>query len=1246
MDAPPLKPVRKLPRLPVLVICLAAALIAAFWLRLQVKPNGDPFDTPIPRKVSKLTRDESLKLIDLRNQAIGDLENHEFSKADTALTEILSLMPDDPFAPRNLLICRQLALEAISKTQYPAEFAAATISAKNSVARSKTTEPQSFIPWTIAARIAAKLDQPEEARTDLHEAMRLSPDSVGPAYDLFTLLQTFPGESQDDEKINALRLVYEKEPRNLFVIKDWIPLLAQKHGPELVDALTEARQTIEPFVEAIKVNSRNDVGQILDTALKAAREGNWAVAQRSITMFKNLILPESARDKRFVSLDSLEYLLPDFREESLSNLNLPDTRLPVSRPVHFLPPDDLTKWPRTLGCREIVVTDFDLDDRPDLVVLQDNQIVAWGRKSDDQPWRVLASVETAGDFVGLLAFDFDDDVDQDLVNRLASQKAANALKHETAAIGLCHTADPDFVLFGSAGLKLFENQREAKSGTRTLIGKSGGTAFDDVREVTAAGVADFDSDGDLDLIIAAVGGVRVFSNRGNLTFDDITDRSLLPPASSVVTAFAIVDWDRDSDIDLLISTSNGGGLLENLRHGRLRYRELDDLSALRESTSLEIGDFDGDASWDVVAAGKHGTNIVITNRTPDGIVSVRKTISLVSTPVRTARVGDFDNDSGLDVLVLKDDGATIFRGDEKCSFSPNPRGVDDWLKKVNFLTVDDLDRDGDLDLVMAEDNGVISYSNQCRETDNPGNGWLEIQLLGELRRPNEQNWDKRVNHINLGGMIEVKSGQRYQAQVVTGQVAHFGLGVDRHADVARILWANGIPTDILDPVSDVSLCIEQKLLGSCPYLYTWNGERFEFVTDLLWNAPLGLKFAETVIAPWREWEYLKIDGQQLKADHDEYELRITAELWEAEYFDQIKLFAIDHPAGTDIFTNEKVGPAEIADPKIHTVRTARKPVAARDTKGRDVLSQVIARDGIYTKTFDKRLAHGFTEEHFLELDLGEFPEAKNVTLFLTGWMFPGSTSLRVQLSQNPDLPNSRPPSLYAPDAQGEWREVRPFMGFPGGKTKTIAVDVSDLFAGHDHRLRIVSNMELFWDAVFFTVDDEPVEIQQTELKLVRAELHDRGGVSFRSWPASGNGPDQFDYDRLIPGEQWPAMSGKLTRFGDVFPLLIARDDHLVVTGSGDEIRLSFAEPPSPLAAGFVRDFVIYTVGWDKDADLNTVYGDTVEPLPFEAMTVYAHRDGEPRPLDPEYVQYLNQYQTRRRNPSRFWRSVQQWKRDR
>ena len=1246
MDTPPSEPANKLWLLPLLLLGVGLSLLAAFWFAIAPIIDKGPGANPPPPQPTKtkLSREDSLKLIELRNQAIGHMENHEFGAADVALSEVVRLVPTDPFGPRNLAICRQLDFESIDKNRDQDRFAKAAVKVNEAIELSKGTEPTSFIPWIIAARVASKQEQTEDALKDLREAIKLNPDSVGAAYDLFALLQATSTDQTSDEGFNALRAVYQKEANNLFVIKDWLLLLAQRRDPKFIETLTSVKETISPFFETIKTNTRVDLNEIIQKALDAAKDGNWPVVQRSMMTTRNLIVSDAARDKRFVILDSLEYVLPDFGEEFLARADLPKLVSPSSNPVHFLPPVDAADWPRAIGCRNVSLVDFDLNGRADLLVLQDDQIIAWERGQEAQPWRLLAQSPTGGAYSGLLAYDFDDDVDHELKKVPTELQPADALKHEHYVHGLCHTADPDVILFGPSGLKLIENVKENKSSeVRSFVVRSGGSAFDEVRDVVCVAASDIDNDGDLDIAVLTTGGLRIFSNRGNLTFDEITSRSILPPAEVTITALAIVDWDQDADIDLVVATTSGAGWLENMRHGRLRYRSLDEFNELQRATSLRISDFDGNLSWDIAAGMSKEVNIISTNRTPGGLVSVRQVSKIPATATRSLNIGDFDNDGTTDIIVLDSGGATIVRNDGNCGFAPAPGAEADWLKGVQSLIVNDVDRDGDLDIVALDQNGVAFLSSQCCESDNPDHGWIEVQLVADQVRPGEQNSDKRTNHANIGGRLELKADQLYQSKIVTDPVSHFGLGPNQRADIVRVLWTNGIPMNLINPKLDEPVCIEQKLVGSCPYLYTWNGERFEFVTDLLWNAPLGLKFAENVIAPWREWEYIKIEGDQLRAVENEYALRVTAELWEAEYFDQFKLFAIDHPAGTEIFTNEKVGSATLAAPKIHTVQNPRRPVTASDTYGRDVLDQVIARDNIYTKTFERRFAQGLTEEHFLELDLGNFPNAKNVTLFLTGWMYPGSTSLSVQHSQNPDMPTPRPPAVYAPDASGEWREVRSFMGFPGGKTKTIAVDVSDLFSGDDHRLRIVSTMELYWDSVFFTVDEPPVDFFQTELTLVRAELVDRGGVSQRTWPSFGNGPDRFDYTQLVPGEAWPAMSGNFTRYGDVLPLLTARDDHLVVTGSGDEIRLAFAEPTTPVRDGWVRDFVLYSVGWDKDADLNTVYGDTVEPLPFEGMTVYAHREGEPRPVDLGYAQYLRDYQTRQRNPARFLKRIKQWK---
>ena len=219
-----------------------------------------------------------------------------------------------------------------------------------------------------------------------------------------------------------------------------------------------------------------------------------------------------------------------------------------------------------------------------------------------------------------------------------------------------------------------------------------------------------------------------------------------------------------------------------------------------------MGDFNGDLSWDILAAGPTGANTITTSLSPNGIASIKKVVSLAPTAVGSASLGDFDNDGTTDVILSNETTATIFRGDGLGQFNELPHSRD-WLKGTTRIISRDLDRDGDLDLITVEPDGITCYSSLCRERDNPQNGWQEIQLVGYQVKPGEQNQDKRTNHINLGGLVELKAGQRYQSKIVTEMTTHFGLGPNQRADVARILWTNGIPTNVVNPEPDQQISI-------------------------------------------------------------------------------------------------------------------------------------------------------------------------------------------------------------------------------------------------------------------------------------------------------------------------------------------------------------------------------------------------------------------------------------------------------
>jgi hypothetical protein len=110
---------------------------------------------------------------------------------------------------------------------------------------------------------------------------------------------------------------------------------------------------------------------------------------------------------------------------------------------------------------------------------------------------------------------------------------------------------------------------------------------------------------------------------------------------------------------------------------------------------------------------------------------------------------------------------------------------------------------------------------------------------------------------------------------------------------------------------------------------------------------------------------------------------------------------------------------------------------------------------------------------------------------------------------------------------------------------------------------------------------------------------------------------------------WRVIEGAFTRFGDVRPLLESSDDMYVIMAPGDEATVQFdAASASALPKGWTRDFLLYTDGWIKDADLNTAFGNTVAPLPFHGMKEYPYAPGDAYPTDAAHQRFVIEYNTR------------------
>ena len=597
--------------------------------------------------------------------------------------------------------------------------------------------------------------------------------------------------------------------------------------------------------------------------------------------------------------------------------------------------------------------------------------------------------------------------------------------------------------------------------------------------------------------------------------------------------------------------------------------------------------------------------------------------SVLDSPPALLKNLDYDNDGSVDVWVGGDKGMFLFRNDVTFSEpyplieSIAPAG-DLLLQNATAGAVGDYDNDGDLDLFFINTDG------QLRALQNEGgnqNNWIQVRLEGITAGNN------KVNRDGIGSKLEVKVGDLYQLQYVTEQVSHFGLGAYEAADVVRVVWTNGVPQNVVTPQAKQRILEKQVLKGSCPFLYVYDGEHYQFVTDLLWRAPLGLVTSMGFVAPDETKDFVKISGTQIQPKSGKYSIQITEELWETAYFDEVKLIAIDHPAGTDIFVNEQYTPPPFAAFKVYGVSEKRYPKSAVDHRGKNVSDALKAFDYRYAIEHAHGPYQGVVEPHALILDLGDVPNDTPLTLFLGGWIFPTDTSINVALFQNPAI-NPRFPSVAVKDKTGEWQTVIDMIGLPAGKNKTITVDLTGRFLSEDRRVRIETDMQIYWDTAFFTVGAQAVPMEVTTLNPDSADLHYRGfSEMYRPNP---HAPHLFDYQKVTKAAQWRDLAGFYTRYGDVAPLLQEVDDMYVILNAGDEITVEFDASRLPtLKAGWVRDFVLYSDGWDKDGDINTLTSQTVEPLPFHGMSKYPYPATEHYPDDDVRRRYQREYNTRR-----------------
>ena len=759
---------------------------------------------------------------------------------------------------------------------------------------------------------------------------------------------------------------------------------------------------------------------------------------------------------------------------------------------------------------------------------------------------------------------------------------------------------------------------------------------------------DFNYDFKTDLVLAGAGGVRLFQQESNSAFKDVTAATKLPPAvvnRSYSGAWA-ADIEADGDLDIVLGSNElKPTVLRN--NGDGTFQEMDAFSSVSGINDFVWGDLDADGDPDAALIDSSGKLHVFSNER-QGQFSER-TLPANFPSVRAISLAELNDDSVLDLAVVKSDGEIVRLSDKDHGSSwDEQRVMSAGPANSPDLMFADLDNNGSLDVLFGTDLNLRSDQTILRPPTETGlakifavadlNGDGRLDLLGldgdgrparainhgsknyhwQVVRPRavQASGDQRINSFGVGGEMEIRSGLLVQKQPITGPLLHFGLGEQPSTDVIRVVWPNGTVRADFEIKADQEIVTEQRLKGSCPFLFAWNGKQMDFVKDAVpWSSAIGLRIntlGTARVEATEEW--YKIGRDQLAPHDGYYDLRITAELWETYYYDHLSLMVVDHPEGSDIFVDERfVIPA--AKLEITTVSTPRKVARAVDDQGQDVTSIINNLDGQYLDTFGRGKYQGVTRDHYVELDLGDdVPASGPLWLIANGWMHPTDSSINVAISQG-HQEQAKPLSLEIPDGKGGWQVVRPNLGFPAGRKKICLFDLTGVFKpGIPHRLRLRTNLEVYWDSLEWATGIPNTQLKTTRLDPQVADLHYRGySVINRKDDSS---PEVPDYNRLSSSKQiWRDLIGYYTRFGDVRDLLKQADDRYVIMNAGDEMSFRFAAQPPP-APGWVRDYVIVGDGWIKDGDYNSTFSKTVLPLPYHAKNEYITAPGR---LEDEWV---------------------------
>ncbi|HAF24889.1 MAG TPA: hypothetical protein DCK93_18630 [Blastocatellia bacterium] len=1171
------------------IVFLLGVLLLAI---MACRPGGK-----LPAKSSK----EYNEVVSAFYVGLAALQVGDDVRAESKLAQVTQLVPGEPagWANWGLLSLRHRNFDAAAER----------------LERARSLAPENDQIYYLLGLLESSRGRSAEAVAALRKAIEINPKNLVATYKLAEEIERQGGENSESEYQQLVQKMLEVQPDNLAVLLE-LGRIAAKRGD--ADTLHRVVSKISERSSGWPAEVQQQLGVVQTTAAGSdARE-----AATRITFLRNVLVrvPEYRND--------LSIIKPSPGEEAQ-----PFT--------HFLKMESLTFAPAPADME----ISFSPERVPNVPAGKWSWIGAISLNGEGAPVIVLANEKEVR--IGNASYPFPGGPSARGPHAGSPRGVPDVPPGPEGVVGLDFNYDfkTDLVLAGAGGVRLLKQESASKFTDVTAQTKLPATILNG--SFSGAWAADIDADGDLDVVLGAEQGLpTVLRNNGDGSFAEIHPFA----GVSGLRGFVWADIDADGDPDAALIDDQGKlRFFANERSGQFKERPVP--PNLPSVTAISVADVNNDGVLDLLVLRADGTLVRVSDKSDGHTWETAEVVRITKAPkflegASRLRVADLDNNGGLDLLLVSATsptsgsapGALVWLSNENGSFTLSVQPTAIPLREALAFDAADLNGDGRLDLLGLSPDG------QPEQLINHGTKNYHWQAIRP--RAAQATGDQRINSFGIGGEMEIRAGLLLQKQLVTGPVVHFGLGDQTGADVVRIVWPNGAVRAEFETKADQTILAEQRLKGSCPFLFAYNGKEMKFVKDAVpWGSAIGLRIntlGTARVEATEEW--YKIRGDQLLPRDGYYDLRITGELWETYYYDHLGLMVVDHPSGTDIFVDERfvIPPAKLA---ITTVATPHKIAQARDDNGHDVTDVVLTLDEKYLDTFGRGKYQGVTRDHYVEVDLGDdAPQSGPLWLIAQGWMHPTDSSINVAISQGQNV-KAQGLSLEVPDGQGGWVVAQPNLGFPAGRKKICLFDLTNVFRpGTPRRLRLRTNLEIYWDALEWAQGLPATQLRTTRLAPDFAELHYRG-YSVINQPNQSS-PEVPDYNKLSGTRQrWRDLIGYYTRFGDVRDLLAQVDDRYVIMNSGDEMTFRFAAPQPP-ASGWLRDYIIIGDGWIKDGDYNSTFSKTVLPLPYHQKREYTAVPGilEDEWVYRRYPQDWQKFHTRYITPEVFRNALRSDKR--